>query len=65
MFGVASAIKTLLAGLSLVLKNRAAFPFVSNPNVNVAVLGTRTNPINHAVSSEDVVETYEASSVHV
>jgi len=59
------AIKTLLAGLSSVLKNRAPFPFVCNINVNVAVFCTRTKPINHTVSSEDVVETYVASSVHI
>ncbi len=38
---VALAISALLAGLSSVLRNKAAAPFVSNMNVNVADLGTR------------------------
>jgi hypothetical protein len=39
----------LLAGLSSVLKNKAAAPFVSKINVNVAVLTTRTKPTSQTV----------------
>ncbi len=54
----------LLAGLSFVLKNKAAAPFVSKINVNVAVLTTRTKPTSQTVSDDEVFATYNASSVH-
>lgn len=42
----------------------AAAPFVSNENVYVPALATRTKPINQIVSTLDELLTYKASSVH-
>lgn len=63
-FVVASAISALLAGLSLVLNHKAAAPFVSKINVNVADFGTRIKPTRKTVSVVEVFATYKASSVH-
>jgi outer membrane murein-binding lipoprotein Lpp len=58
-------ISTLLAGLSSLLKNNAAAPFVSNMNVKLAVLGTRMKPTSQTVSADELLETYRASSVQL
>ena len=62
---MASTISALLAGLSSVLKNTAAAPFVSNMNVKLAALSTRMKPTSQTVSADEVVETYKASSVQL
>ncbi len=62
---VASVINCLLAGLSFELKNNDAAPFVINANVKLADLGTRMKPTSQAVSADEVLETYKASSVQV
>lgn len=61
---VASAILTLLAAVESELRNKAAAPFVSKVKVNFDVLGARKKPTSQTVSSDEELETYEASSVH-
>ncbi len=53
----------LLAGLSSVLRNKAAAPFVFKINVYVPVLGTFIKPISQTVSDDEELEVYVASSV--
>ena len=47
------------------LKNRTALPLVDNENVNVAFLLGRMKPSIQTVSSEELVDVYDASSIHI